>query len=271
MSEKTWADGRSPWTDDEIGFLQDHPDWSAARLAAELGRSSNAIYNARGKLKAGKLGGNERVPWSTDEDSALIEAGPWITSKQLAAVLPGRTDVAVSDRRRKLGLEVLASGANLLPYSTAGRPLVAKTCTKCGFLLAGSWFRLTNGRGKREWASACRKCNAERCEKNREKNPEYRERAKANTRKANKAWTERAQQVTRQHATKNGEPYTELDHKVLADPDLTNLQKALRLGRTYSAVNTMCHNAGHTSRRDGLGDPEHDVWVIDNPNAQAAA
>lgn len=262
---------RKPWTDEEIGFLQEHADWPVPSIAEELGRSRRSIDSARAKLKVGKLGRGIRAPWSPDEDSVLIEAGPWITSKQLAAVLPGRSHVAVKRRRVELGLEVLAAGANVMPQSTAGRPLVAKTCTKCGLLLAGSWFRLTKGRGTREWAAACRKCNAERCEKNREENPEYRERAKANTRKANKAWVDRAQQVTRQHATKNGEPYTELDHKVLADPDLTNLQKALRLGRTYSAVNTMCHNAGHTSRRDGLGDPERDVWVIDNPNAQAAA
>ena len=64
-----------------------------------------------------------------------------------------------------------------------------------------------------------------------------------------------------------GQPYTDEDHKVLSDQDLTLLQKALRLGRSYAAVRSMCMRSGYRSHV-GLGDPERDQWKIDNPNAK---
>jgi hypothetical protein len=47
---------------------------------------------------------------------------------------------------------------------------------------------------------------------------------------------------------------------------MTILQKALTLRRTYTAVAVKCSREGVKSVV-GLGDPERDQWLIDNPNA----
>lgn len=47
---------------------------------------------------------------------------------------------------------------------------------------------------------------------------------------------------------------------------MTALQKALILRRTYAATRTACRANGFKSHV-GLGDPERDQWIIDNPNA----
>jgi len=46
---------------------------------------------------------------------------------------------------------------------------------------------------------------------------------------------------------------------------MTLLQKALTLHRTYGATANACSKGGHKSKV-GLGDPERDQWMIDNPN-----
>jgi hypothetical protein len=61
-------------------------------------------------------------------------------------------------------------------------------------------------------------------------------------------------------------PWTEDDYKTLADPDLTAFQKALVLKRTYTSVHSAVARMGFKSKV-GLGDPERDQWLIDNPNA----
>jgi hypothetical protein len=85
-----------------------------------------------------------------------------------------------------------------------------------------------------------------------------------------KARRKSLQEITRQQAERHGQPYTESDYEVLADKSLTDFQKALRLKRTYAGAVHARRAAGLKSKPEGLGDPERDVWVIDNPNVKEA-
>jgi hypothetical protein len=254
-----------PWTDHEIGFLQDHADWSGQRLADELGRTVRSIKGARHSLKNGTLGGQVKPRWTEDEDAVILDAHPSAPAKAVAKLLPGRSSNAVEVRRRDLGIggqDVVRQRAT----DIAGRPLVAKTCTRCGLLLAGSWFRFNKATLK--WASDCRACASKRvCEANRTERQERPDRGADRSRRL----LQRMQQVTRERAERHGEPYTEADYETLADTSLTDFQKALRLKRSYSGVKNARRAAGLKSMPQGLGDPERDIWVIDNPNAQVAA
>ena len=243
-----------PWTDDEIGFLQDHEDWSAPRVAEALGRTASAVENARHSLKVGRLGGMERSPWTDEEDALLIDAPSWVTAKALAESLPGRTVHAINHRRKALGVRVLGER----PHDIAGRPLVAKSCVACGLLLSGSWFLSHKRAGYIAWSPRCRACCSKAASDARSR------------RDPDRNWDrdreERLQRITAEGATRNGQPYTEADYQVLADFSLTDFQKAIQLKRTLRATGAARRGAGLKSKPDGLGDPERDVWVIDNPN-----
>lgn len=260
---------RRPWTDDEIGFLQDHADWTGQQIADELGRTLRSVKGARHALKAGTLGALEKFPWTEAEDAVIADAGPAATARSIAALLPGRSQMAVQIRRRKLGTEVTQKGGGQgQRRHIGGRPLVAKTCTACGLLLAGSWFRSFKKQGVLAWSSRCRKCISEQvCEAQRRERASKPEVGASRSRQL----LEKYQRITREGATRHGEPYVEADYEVLADVTLTDLEKALRLKRTYSAVKNARRAAGLKSKPDGLGDPERDVWVIDNPNLEALA
>lgn len=254
------------WTDDEIGFLQEHDDWSRQQLADELGRSVSAVKHARLRITQGALGAQVKSQWTEDEDAVLRDASPNATAKQLASLLPGRTWMAVRTRRSQLDVEVTPKGRGERPTDIATRPLVAKTCTKCGLLLAGSWFHFN--KSQLSWSPDCRKCVSERNSEQVKK--QWRDEPALMSARS-KARIKTLQDITRQKAERHGQPYTESDYEVLADKSLTDFQKALRLQRTYSGVVNARRAAGLQSIPEGLGDPERDVWVIDNPNAPQMA
>lgn len=76
-----------------------------------------------------------------------------------------------------------------------------------------------------------------------------------------------AQAATVELATRSGLPYIDKDFKVLADPQLTQIDKALTLGRTYAAISNMCGKNGYSSLGHSLGSATSSAWSIDNPNA----
>lgn len=248
------------WTDEEIGFLQENQHLPRKRLAEEMGRTVGSIGGALHLLRHGRLGAEIRVPWTADEDAVLIES-PHVTAEALAESLPGRNANAINQRRFKLGATTMTI-IGQRPFDVGPRPLIAKTCLRCDRILAGSWFtfdRKTNG-----WGTDCRACRVDRTAEWREENPDRKRRDQA-------GYYAKAQAITAERATRKGEPYTEADCEVLADQSLTDLQKALRLKRSIAGVASAREARGFKSMPQGLGDPERDVWVIDNPNAQAAA
>lgn len=246
------------WTDEEIGFLLAHPDWSAPRIAEELGRTATSVRGARQQARKGLLGTSSRSPWTEDEDAVLVASGWHATAELLTRLLPGRTLHSIHHRRQTLGMK---SNAGQRPFDVCGRPLVAKTCLGCDHLLAGSWFSFQ--KAQNGWASYCRSCNSKKARESKERG--VGRWTKDNSRDAR----ERLQRLTLPRAENHGQPYTEADIEVLKDTSLTDLQKALRLKRTYAATSVSRRRYGFSSKPDGLGDPERDRWLIDNPNIPA--
>lgn len=196
--------------------------------------------------------------WTDEENAVIREFGSKATSKQLAARLPGRTDRAVHHQRRKLGVKFPGGGGTALsPRSIGSRTLIAKTCVKCGLLLEGKYFRPL-GHRRDSWCRFCRSS----MESVRNVGRQYVQ---------DKKWMRSVQEATSERATRSGQPYIEADFKVLADPSLTQVDKALALGRTYSAVSQMCTKGGYPSLGYTLGSPVTSAWTIENPNASRIA
>lgn len=263
------------WTDREYGFIADHSDWTNRQLAEALDRTPNGVGMKRRALATGWSPVDTRESWSDDED-AFIRATPHLTAAQVAEAL-GRTTSAINHRRADIRVRasVKASsranlggfhgfkhswGPNTNPHRVGARPLVARTCPKCGLLLSAKWYLLqgkSKKRGGDHWSALCRKCKSENAPRR------YAESTEANRKAARKSFD--AQQArTLPLAEKAGQPYTLADHAVLSDPDLTNFEKAITLKRTYSAVVGAVQVNRYRSRR-GLGKIE-DRWIIDNPN-----
>lgn len=196
--------------------------------------------------------------WSAAENEILRRFGGSATSTQLEKRLPGRTSKAIIHQRRKLGVKSPAHGCAFSPTAVGGRQLVAKTCTKCGLLLDGKLFRLVDRHRRDSWCRFCRSATEAK-------------RNVGRTFTQDKKWARAAQVVTLENATRHGEPYTEDDFKVMADPTLTQVEKALALGRTYGTVSRMCSKNGYPSRGYTLGSASSSAWFIDNPNASRIA
>lgn len=246
--------GRKAWTDEELGFVQAHDDWSGRKLAEELGRTVLSVNKKRALIRSGWS--PQLEAWHRSEDDFLL-ANPRMKAADVGAHL-GRTWQAVSTRRRALTKDVVSKqrfGGNLSPTSIGARPLLAKTCPDCGLLLQAAWF----GAKKGGWGRNCSRCRAEGRGAQSSTGTEKYRRRKSETHR-------RYQELTIPGASQKRQPWTEADFEVLRNPDMTVLQKALVLHRTYSGTTNACLRNGFMSKI-GLGDPERDQWMIDNPNA----
>lgn len=189
--------------------------------------------------------------WSAAEDEFIVET-PQLTTAQVAVRL-GRTRSAVACRRalvaRRTGVRFRVNND---PFKVGDRPLLARTCLDCGVLLEARLF----GRDGESWRSTCTPCRVER-------HPPRRERFDKDDGSAERANAKL--QAATLPAPRHRFPWLEDDHAVLADPDLTTLQKALRLGRTYMATASAVYKNGYRSATGSM--KEQGVWVIDNPHA----
>lgn len=239
-----------PWTDEEIGFVADHDDWTPLKIACALGRSEQSIRHARRNMREGFV--KSREYWTDAEDDLLLECSD-LSARQAAEVL-GRTKMAIDNRRHQLDDYVSVTKR---PERVASRKLVAKSCKDCGLILDAWWYRLV---GNGSYSSNCRKCvNSARAR------PPVRS---SGLDLAARQRRQQLQAVTLDSAHHHRQPWTTQDYEKLADPDLTHLEKALILGRTYMAVTAACYANGFTSKV-GLGDPNrHGRWIIDSPSVQ---
>jgi len=249
-----------PWSDEELGIIQDLS--LTPRQAGEaVGRSHHAVRVMRKKLELG-FTGSPRT-WWTDEEDAFIRNTPHLHFRTVAQEL-GRTDEAVKSRRHDLGVKVGAevNQATFDPCAIAHRPLVARTCHHCGLLLDASWFTCTQPTGdhvNRRWSNRCARCFQVKYGKRYGSKPQPLDRRRARDKVLAK--------LTEPTASKAGQPYTTAEEKVLADPDLTLLEKAIKLNRTYKAVQVACSRHGCVSKVVRRGDPENVQWRIVFPNA----
>ena len=260
-------DRRRAWSDYEIGALEGLSHLTARQAGQALGRSMQSVQHMRNKLRDGWFPG-ARERW-TDDEVELVRRTPHLTAEQVAAQLGTRSASAVNGARGKLhateGIAFGEQGSHKSPHEVGSRRLLAKTCIGCGLLLDASWFSKSNG--GRKWLHRCTRCiqvSATTGEKYQQSNG-YRKDGGSSAR----ATAARLQKITRERASRHGYPWLEADHVILRDSTLTAFEKAIRLGRTWSATHLAVSQNGYTSRV-GKGDPMHGVWRIDNPNEARA-
>lgn len=219
-----------------------------------LDRSYHAVKTRRTTLNNG---GTTNPFWTVEED-VFIRNTLHLSNAAVAREL-GRTRRAVAHRRMTLGLRSAnGCGPNTVdsPHAIGQRALLARTCWKCGLLLDGSWFYPVRNRktGNSTWSARCVRCLGQPTPGQTRRQPRPRPHGEARYRQAMAA-------ITQPRATRTGEPYGERDHQVLADPNLSKLEKALKLGRTFAAVDRALATFHYRSLR-GRGDPAHVQWII---------
>lgn len=212
---------------------------------------------------------NAVKPW-TDDEVEVVRRCRHLTAEATGKKL-GRSADSVAHIRRELardeGIHFGKGRADTDPHFIGSRPLLAKTCIRCGLLLEASWFVIS--KKQRTYRSKCTRCHND--------TSSAAKRRWANSKRASAdgkhAWNwrvaatqKRLNDITRERASNHRQPWLEGDHTVLADSTLTAFEKAITLGRTLSSVKTACLRNGYTSRV-GKGDPMAGAWWIDNPNA----
>lgn len=234
-------------------------DQPLAAVAAKIGRSYKSVSWMRTKMRQGKA--PTRQAWSDEENEIIHTWAGHATDEAIAAKLIGRTPRAVEHQRRVvLGVRVGNGDRHINPHKIGGRPLVAKTCIGCGKLMSGDsfgWVHTT-----RSWQTYCKWCRSSDSSEYHQRNYHPLSNAARRTSK----YQESLQDLTLQSAGRGWNPYLDADERILADPDLTVLEKALALGRTYHATMSALSRRDIKSHRS-LGDQERDRWHIDNPNA----
>jgi hypothetical protein len=264
------------WTSEEDELLLSLRDHKLRRSALEgmfPGRSYDSIRARRQELgvSVGKWAtsddahcrdrsaGTPKVrAWDAAEIQFIIE-NPQMTARQMVEHLPGRSYAAIKKRRQEMGAATKKNSFTVSPFSVHGRPLLAKTCTKCGRLLPAKWFRFESRTGGR-WSSACRECASS-------ENRLWRESTDDPTR-ASRSGNRERQRLSLPTATRRGDEWTSEEMTILADPTLTTLQKAIRTHRTYYGTACALAAFGFASAIEALGSTEEDKWHIDNPNSE---
>lgn len=239
----------SRFTDDDFGLIESSLRRPARDVAKEFGWRVRDVYDMRYKLKNGWVR-TDPGPWNDDE--LAIIASPFLTIEQMESRLPGRTASAIRTQRFRSGLgdKSKVGLAKTSPFMPGRRPLLAKTCTKCGTLYGAAMF---GSAGRHSYCKLCASAGTQ-------------SRANRGKKDATRAYQKAAQALTERYAQKRGQEYTESDHVVLKDESKTVLEKALVLSRTYSGVGAAMQTHGYKARHI-TGDPKRDQWLIDNPNA----
>lgn len=123
----------------------------------------------------------------------------------------------------------------MLPWTVSNRPLLAKTCLHCGWLLDAKFYK----RQKMGWSADCAWC-----------------RRNADTKRASQRraegkppfdFNEWIKGKTNWSTDRNGYAWTLSDHEIAADPTKTVIEKASLLHRSYRAVTVKCSNQGYRS------------------------
>jgi len=239
------------FTDEFWGMAQDTMDLPQKEAAAIMGIHWRQVSYMRTCIRRGKTATWARL-WREEEDEIILSMRHASTD-QIAEVLTTRTRSAIASRRIQIDPDPSRNNNTFNPFVVGSRPLVAKSCVSCGLVLAGSKFGWLSG--QKAWASSCKSCLAA-------KQREYAKRTGQDTGPASRA----RQAISLPHATRHGQVWTDKDMAILADPNLTILEKALLVNRTYYATTTAVARYGFASAPPEIGDPERDVWIIDNPN-----
>jgi hypothetical protein len=239
------------WSDEDLRTVAENPDMTSQELGVLLGRSTTSIHQVRSKMRTGRPLGTEGY---AREELEFIRATPSLTARQQAEYLGRPYGSAIGMRkivRERFGVNFAFQKD---PNVIGGRHLLAKTCLDCGLLLDARWFRMERKtRARQEWRSICTLCTSGR--QNGKRAPrEYK----------GQPWSEFLQAKSLQTASKNREPWTEQDYRVLQDPDLTDFEKAVQLNRTFYATENRVNALGYKSKtiKSILGSKQDGQWVI---------
>lgn len=192
--------------------------------------------------------------YSSEEDEYIRATAGKVPARQVAKTL-GRSEPAVHQRRRKLGLSV--GSISFDPSVIAARPLVAKTCSVCGKLKDSTEYR----RQGNMWLARCIHCDAERVKRG-ELTPDQK---RSSLNRAN-ASTAKLQAESLESATRRGEPLTNHDFAIFQNPNLTLAEKARATQRTFKSARNVCSINGFTSKGSPLRKRSFPKWGIENPN-----
>lgn len=258
--------GGREWTDEEIGFLVDNDAEPGRWIAEQLGRSYYSVQVKRNRIRRG-ITWREPSDW-TEEEYDVLRVTRHLSAWQIADILPGRTPGGVKRARQQL--EKREPWLNFGDYATRNksanrigrRPLVAKTCTKCGELRDGSAYYFDEK--DRVWFSNCKFCHM------RLRKPQLPKTTSREQRAGHLRKRQEMNALTLPTATRHGMEWTDADMPVLSNPDLTDVEKALMLRRTYFATAARRRVTGLVSKRiRSIGDPDDCKWYIDAPKAEA--
>lgn len=111
LSEYAWRDGERWSAAEDAAIMARYLTAPTARLAAEFGRTVEAVKSRALYLRAGgsavvrkAVWSNGKRPWAPTEDDVLRTGRGVMTTTEMAARLPGRTVKAIRRRVENLGL-----------------------------------------------------------------------------------------------------------------------------------------------------------------------
>ncbi len=128
----------------------------------------------------------------------------------------------------------VATDPNFVPRTGV---LLARTCIACGRFLGAQHFWVNDKAGTKR-RQACNNCEHKR------KDPKWWEQQSA----AAKAFYVYAQDLTKALAVNHSRRWSAEDLEILADKSLSNLECALKLGRTYATICTQRRRFGISAR-----------------------
>lgn len=175
--------------------------------------------------------------WDSQWTQDQIDVAMRLPAREAAEVL-GRTPTAVYLIRHKVRNGYVpqppSNGRSRhlsVAWSRGGRTLLAQTCTKCGWLIDARYFGkqtyTRKGRTYTRWRYWCSWCMTEKTSQDRRE------------RRARGLRDRRSSDVDIP-TPRSGYTWTEFDHQVAADPNLTVIEKALKTGRSYRAITQAC-------------------------------
>lgn len=139
------------------------------------------------------------------------------------------------------------------PWTVGNRTLLARTCSKCGWLLDAKFFNKTrHTNGTLIWRPVCAWCRSK----------QVMERRKVTGRQASRPAKTRSHREN-PNPTRAGFGWTVEDHIVASDPTKTILQKAIETKRSYGAITSACAKNDYRSLPTGLlGDRADGQWQL---------
>jgi hypothetical protein len=235
-------------TDEDIALTWETMDLPLQKAAKTLGLSYQGASRRRMVVRRGTFVGGG---WTKEETDYMIWAYQSVSMTRIAHHL-GKKRHQVKGKLSQLvkaGILSRTGLRNFDPNRVGTRILLAKTCIDCGLLLGGSNFAPQPRDAG--WSLRCHSCRAkEKVPRSRRYIPSRAERRR------------QLQALTVPHAKRYGGVWTSKEMQVLADGSQTNFAKAMKLGRTYYAVNTAVGRYGFSSKPEPLPEQEGEWRVL---------